>query len=147
MKARLVLVLIVTLVLAGLISGLGERANAQGEIPSISAITLHGFVTISGGADPNGMTLTAKIDDWVSNSVVVGEQAENQFVGLFIHGPNNLIGKNVTFWLEDQVMADEKTPYAFLDVFGDEITDWGLPQLRQQDLDSRSLQLPHLLLR
>jgi hypothetical protein len=134
MKSRLALVLIVTAVLAGLISGLGERVNAQGEIPSISAITLYGTVTISGGADPNGMIITAKIDDWVSNSVVVGEQAENQFVGLFIHAPDNLRGKDVTFWIEDQVQADEKTPYAFLDQFGTEITDWGLPQLREQNL-------------
>jgi hypothetical protein len=134
MKTRLALVLIITAVMAGLISGLGERANAQGDIPSISAITLHGTVTISGGGDPNGMTITAKIDDWVSNSVVVGEQAENQFVGLFIHAPDNLIGKDVTLWLEDQAQSDEKTPYAFIDQFGNEIIDWGLPQLRQLDL-------------
>ena len=134
MKTRLALVLIITAVLAGLISGLGERANAQGDIPSISAITLHGTVTISGGGDPNGMTITAKIDDWVSNSVVVGEQAENQFVGLFIHAPDNLIGKDVTFWLEDQAQADEKTAYVYLDQSGNEIIDWGLPQLREQNL-------------
>ena len=134
MKAKLALVLIVTAVLSGLISGLGERVNAQDQIPRISAITLHGSVTISGGSDPNGMIITAKIDDWVSNSVVVGEQTENQFVGLFIHAPDNLIGKDVTFWLEDQVQSDEKTPYAFLDQFGNEISDWGLPQLREQNL-------------
>ncbi len=134
MKARLAGILIVTAVLAGLIAGFGESANAQGEIPSISAITLHGTVTISGGADPNGMIITAKIDDWVSNAVVVGAQAENTFVGLFIHAPDELIGKDVTFWLEDQAQADEKTPYAFLDQFGNNILTWGLPQLRQQNL-------------
>ena len=84
MKARLALVLIVTALMAGLISGLGERANAQGQIPSISAITLHGSVTISGGSDPNGMIITAKIDDWVSNSVVwVNRQKTNSLVCLF----------------------------------------------------------------
>ena len=134
MKARLVGMLIVTAVLAGLIAGLGDRANAQGEIPNIKAITLHGEVSISGGIDPNGKTLTAKIGDWVSNSVVVGAQTENTYVGLFIHAPDELVGQDVVFWLDDQVQADEKTPYAFLDQFGNEIRDWGLPQLRVQNL-------------
>jgi hypothetical protein len=134
MKARLALVLIVTAVLAAMISDLGERANAQADIPSISAITLHGSVMISGGADANGMIVTAKIDDWISNPVVVGEQVENQFVGLFIHAPDNLIGKDVTFWLDGQVQADEKTPYMFLDQYGNEIREWSLPQLREQNL-------------
>jgi hypothetical protein len=134
MKARLVGMLIVTAVLAGLIAGFGEQASAQGQIPQIKAITLHGEVTISGGIDPNGMIITAKIDDWVSNSVVVGEQSPNHFVGLFIHAPDDLVGRDVTFWLEDQVQADEKTPYAFIDQFGTAKFDWALPQLRQQNL-------------
>jgi hypothetical protein len=134
MKARLVGMLIVTAVLAGLIAGLGNRANAQGEIPSIKAITLHGEITISGGVNPNGMTLTARIGDWVSNAVIVGEQAENMYVGLFIHAPEELVGQDVVFWLDDQVQADEKTPYAFLDQFNNEILEWGLPQLRAQNL-------------
>lgn len=121
-------------VLAGLITGVGDRASAQGEIPKIAAITLHGDILISGGADANGMTLTAKIDDWVSNPVTVGEQSDNGYVGLFIHAPVQLIGKDVTFWLDDQVQADEKTPYSFLDQDGNEILDWGLPQLREQNL-------------
>ncbi len=121
-------------VLAGLITGVGDRASAQGEIPKIAAITLHGDILISGGADANGMTLTAKIDDWVSNPVTVGEQSDNGYVGLFIHAPVQLIGKDVTFWLDDQVQADEKTPYSFLDQDGKEILDWGLPQLREQNL-------------
>jgi hypothetical protein len=134
MKARLAGVLILAAVLAGLITGVGDRASAQGEIPKIAAITLHGDILISGGADANGMTLTAKIDDWVSNPVTVGEQSDNGYVGLFIHAPVQLIGKDVTFWLDDQVQADEKTPYSFLDQFGNEILDWGLPQLREQNL-------------
>jgi hypothetical protein len=134
MKARLAGVLILAAVLAGLITGVGDRASAQGEIPKIAAITLHGDILISGGADANGMTLTAKIDDWVSNPVTVGEQSDNGYVGLFIHAPVQLIGKDVTFWLDDQVQADEKTPYSFLDQDGNEILDWGLPQLREQNL-------------
>ncbi len=135
MKARLVGMLIVTAVLAGLIAGLGDRANAQGEIPSIKAITVYGEVTISGGADPNGMLLTAKIgDEWESNTVVIGEQSENGFVGLFVHAPDELVGQDVVFWLENQVQADQKTPYVFLDQFGNQIFDWGLPQLRELDL-------------
>lgn len=135
MKARLAGMLILTAIMAGLIAGMGDRANAQGEIPSISAITLHGDVTISGGVDPNGMRITAKIgDDWVSEPAIVGAQNENSFVGLFIHAPKELIGREITFWLDDQVPADEKTPYSFIDQFGIEILTWGLPQLRQQNL-------------
>ena len=107
MKARLAAMLIVTAILASMIVGLDNQASAQGEIPQIRAITLHGEVTISGGADPNGMIITAKIDDWVSNSVVVGEQAPNTYVGLFIHAPVELVARDVVFWLEDQVLADE----------------------------------------
>ena len=134
MKARLVEMLIVTAVLAVLITGLSERANAQDDIPSIKAITLHGTVTVSGDIDPNGMTLTAKIGDWVSNTVVVGAQTENTYVGLFIHASDDLVGQDVVFWLDDQVQADEKTPYAFIDQYGNNKYDWGLPQLRAQNL-------------
>ena len=133
MKARLIGVLIVTAILAGLISGLGDRANAQGEIPSIQAITLYGDVTISGGTDPNGMMIVARIgDSWESEPVIVGAQSENRYVGLFINPPEELVGQDIVFWLEDQAQADEKTPYAFIDQFGRSILNWGLPQLRQQ---------------
>jgi hypothetical protein len=132
--------LIVTAVLAGLIAGLGERANAQGEIPKIQAITLHGEVTISGGVDPNGMILEARIGDWVSESVVIGVPRDGEFTipnnyqFIFVDAPVELAGQDVTFWLEDQVQADEKTPFAFIDQFGNEKLDWPLPQLRELNL-------------
>jgi hypothetical protein len=137
MKARLVAMLVVTAILAGLISGFGEQANAQGEIPTIHAITLHGNVTISGSIDPSGKILKARIGDWESNEVIIGgpgAPSDTAYVGLFIHAPDEYIGQDVVFWLEDQVQADEKTPFAFIDQFGNNILNWGLPQLRQQNL-------------
>ncbi len=140
MKARLAGMLIVTAVLAGLIAGLGERANAQGEIPKIQAITLHGVVTISGGVDPNGMTITARIGEWESKPAVIGVPrdgvftVENNYQFIFVDAPVELAGQDIVFWLEDQVQADEKTPFAFIDQFGNLKLDWPLPQLRQLDL-------------
>ncbi len=140
MKTRLVGVLIATTLLAGLFTGFGERANAQAEIPKIQAITLHGAVTISGGTDPNGMTITAKIGDWVSEPMIVGVPVDGIFTVpdnyqfIFVDAPNTLIGQDILFWLDDQVLADEKTPFAFIDQFGTEKLDWPLPQLRQLNL-------------
>ena len=135
MKARAIAVLIVTAIFAGLISGFSDRVNAQGDIPAIQAITLYGDVTISGGANPNGMKIIARIgDSWESEPVIVGEQSENRYVGLFINPPEELIGLDIVFWLEDQAKADEKTLYAFIDQDGRTIYNWNLPQLRQQNL-------------
>lgn len=134
MKARLVGMLIVTAALAGLIVGFGDRANAQGEIPKIQALTLHGEVFLPGGADSNGMTLVAKIDDWESNPVVIGQPLEDNYQFIFIDAPESLVGKSIVFWLEDQVQATETTPFAFLDQFGRQVFSWGLPQIRQQNL-------------
>ncbi len=140
MKTRLVGMLIATALLAGLITGFGERVNAQGDIPKIQAITLHGVVTISGGVDPNGMIVTAKIGDWVSDPVIVGVPRNgeitlpNNYQFIFVDAPPELVGQDIVFWLEDQVQADETTPFAFIDQFGNEKLDWPLPQLRQLNL-------------
>ncbi|MDA1279694.1 MAG: hypothetical protein O3B95_06570 [Chloroflexi bacterium] len=134
MKARLAGIVILAAVLAGMVVGFGDRVNAQGDIPKIQAITLHGEVFISGGADPAGMVVTARIDDWESEPVVVGDNIEGSYVGIFINAPVELIGKDIVFWLDGQVQADEKTPFAFLDQFGNKKFDWGLPQLRQLNL-------------
>ncbi len=155
MKARLAGMLIVTAVLAALIAGFGRQASAQAGLPKSQTITLHGEVIISGGTDPNGMVLVARIDDWESKPVIIGVPlegvytVENNYQFIFIDAPVELVGKDIVFWLEDQAQADEKTPFAFLpitiDVFGNEqftylngqlimTLDWGLPQLRRQDL-------------
>lgn len=131
---RFTVMLIVTAVLAGLIATAGNKAQAQSDIPGISAVTLYGSVSILGGIDPNGMVLTARIDDWESSPVVIGEQGDSSYVALFIHAPGQYIGRDVTFWLEDQVQADETTPYAYLRADGGSVAKWELPQMRQLDL-------------
>ena len=140
MKARLAGMLIVTAVLAGLVVGLGRQASAQGEIPKSQTITIYGEVLISGGADPNGMVITARIDDWESKPVIVGVPVdgvytvENNYRFIFIDAPVGLVGQEIVFWLEDQVQADEKSRFVFFDQFGNPKLDWPLPQLRQQNL-------------
>ena len=155
MKARLAGMLIVTAVLAGLIVGFGEQVNAQEGLPKSQTITLYGEVFISGDVDPNGMVVIARIDDWESEPITIGVPIEGEYTVkdnyqfIYIDAPVELVGRDIVFWLEDQVQADEQTPFAFLpttvDIFGVEqfvyingelvkTLDWGLPQLRRLDL-------------
>ncbi len=80
MKLRLLGMLFATAVLASLVSGITENVSAQAgdpsTMPSASFVTLHGKVTIAGGLDPNGMAIKAKVDDWESDTVTIGEHTE-----------------------------------------------------------------------
>ena len=150
MKARLVGMLIVTAALAGLIAGIGESASAQEGLPKAKFLNLHGLVTISGGTDPDGMKVTARVGEWESIPVFVGTPTKDNYQTILINAPEEYIGLDITFWLEDQVQADEKTPFLYIpttrDSSGNEIftydsngalitfTSWDVPQIRQIDL-------------
>jgi len=149
MKARLVGMLLVTAVLAGLIAGLGDRANAQEAIPKAQFLNLHGEVLISGGGDPNGMELVARIGDWESTPLIVGVPTENNYQTILINAPAEYVGQEIVFWLEGQVQADETTPFLFIPTSinqqGEEVytyvngklvthSDWSFPQFRRIDL-------------
>ena len=140
MRARLAGMLIVTAVLAVLVVGLSNRANAQGQIPKSQTITFYGEIFISGGADPNGMEITARIEDWESKPVIVGKPVDDiytlrdNYEFIFIDAPVELVGKEIVFWLEGQVRADQTSLFVFFDQFGNVKLDWPLPQLRQHNL-------------
>lgn len=133
MKARLAGMLILTAVLASLIAWPTWRVSAQ-DIPVSQTITLHGEVSIAGGADPNGMEVTARIGAWESKPVVIGQPLEDNYQFIFIDAPVGLVGQEIEFWLEDQVQADQTTLFVFFDRFGNIKLDWPLPQLRVQNL-------------
>ncbi len=145
MKARLLGILLATAVLAGLASGITEHAKAQegdpGTMPSASFVTLHGKVIIAGGLNANGLTIKVKIDDWESKSVVVGDHTENKYV-ILVNAPQGYIGKDVTFWLEDQVQALQTSPFVYINKDGSHGTEWELPQLRELDIEFAAAPVP-----
>ena len=113
MKARLAGMFVVTAVLASLLAGLGRPASGQ-EFPPNQTLTFYGEVSIYGVTDPDGMVITARIDDWESKPIVVGNPLEGSYQFIFIDAPLELIGNEIVFWLDDQVQADEKSIFAFL---------------------------------
>ena len=146
MKARLLGMLFATAVLATLVSGIAEKVSAQAgdpsTMPAASFVTLHGRVVIAGGADPNGMTITAKIDDWESNPVVVGDHTEYKYVVL-VNAPTDYIGKDITLWLEDQVQALQTSPFVYVNESDNSYAlEWELPQLRELDIEFGSGPVP-----
>jgi len=137
MQSKLIIILVVTAAFAALTVGLEQRVSAQGSVPSIRAVTVYGEIEVSGGGNPNGLLLTARVGDWESEPVIVGEQTENKYVGLFVHAPLDLVGEEVTFWLSGQVQADETTTFAYYDRTMPAQPwriEWSLPQLRELDL-------------
>ncbi|MDP7281401.1 MAG: hypothetical protein QGG39_16160, partial [Candidatus Poribacteria bacterium] len=138
MKARLLGMLFATAVLARLDSGITEQISAQAgdpsTMPAASFVTLHGKVTIAGGLDPNGMMIKAKIDDWESKPVVVGDHTEYKYVVL-VNAPTDYIGKDISLWLEDQVLALQTTPFVYVNTDNSYALAWELPQLRELDIE------------
>ena len=138
MKARLLGMLLATAVLAGLASGLTGHAEAQdgdpSTMPAASFITLHGTVAIAGGLDPNGMVIKAKIEDWESKPVIVGDHSQNKYVVL-VDAPKGYIGQNITFWLEDQIEALQTSPFAYINKDNSYQMEWELPQLRELNIE------------
>ena len=113
MKARLAGMFVVTAVLASLFAGLGRPASGQ-EFPPNQTLTFYGEVLISGGTDPDGMVITARIDDWESKPIVVGNPLEGSYQFIFIDAPLELLSNEIVFWLDDQVQADERVIEVYL---------------------------------
>jgi hypothetical protein len=145
MKARLLGILLATAVLAGLASGITEHAKAQegdpGTMPAASFVTLHGTVVIAGGLNPSGMTIKAKIGEWESNPVIVGDHTEGKYV-ILVNAPSTYIGQNITFWLDDQVEALQTSPFVFINKDGSYTLAWELPQLRELDIEFATAPVP-----
>tara|TARA_Y100001970_G_scaffold37312_2_gene46067 strand:+ start:9317 stop:10369 length:1053 start_codon:yes stop_codon:yes gene_type:complete len=140
MKSKFILLLSFSLVLTFLFTSNVKDLFAQADVPEIKAITLYGSVNISGGADPNGMKLTARIGNYETDPVIIGEKNSNRYVGLFVNPSSvpDLTGQNIEFVLESQIIASQTTPYMYEDTTGKYKLDWALPQLRELNLSFSS---------
>tara|TARA_A100001037_G_scaffold131028_1_gene118757 strand:- start:944 stop:1996 length:1053 start_codon:yes stop_codon:yes gene_type:complete len=140
MKSKFLLLVSLSLVLTLLITSNDKDLFAQADVPEIKAITLYGSLSISGGADPNGMKLTARIGNYETEPVIIGEKNSNKYVGLFVNPPSvpDLAGQNIEFVLESQIIASQTTPYMYEDTTGKYKLDWALPQLRELNLSFSS---------
>ena len=146
MKLRLLGMLFATAVLASFLSGITESVSAQAgdpsTMPAASFVTLHGKVTIAGGLDPNGMTIRAKVDDWESDPVTIGDHTEYKYIVL-VDAPKSYIGGTITFWLEEQVEALQTSPFVYINESDNSYAyEWELPQLRELDIEFGSAPVP-----
>ena len=85
--------------------------------PPFSAVIYDGWVTVTN--DPTGLegfTLSAKVGDWVSESVTIGDGTPdlNGFKNLTVNPPSELIGNQVTFLLNGEVESTTTDFYAVI---------------------------------
>ncbi len=123
--------------------------QAQAIVPPIfAAIVFNGNVTINGEQPTySGFTITARIGDkWESPPVVVGSLPEKpfQYAHLVVAPPQelDLIGSQVEFWLDGQVMSTTTNWYAVINEHTGDICGgctWTFPILRPLDLDFPNL--------
>ena len=126
-----------------------RSVQAQAIVPPIfPAIVFNGNVTINGEQPTySGFTITARIGDkWESPPVVVGSLPDKpfQYAHLVVAPPEelDLIGSQVEFWLDGQVMSTTTNWYAVINEHTGDICGgctWTFPILRPLDLDFPNL--------
>ena len=112
--------ILLTIVIAGSTIFAGDQDDAQAQTqspPLLSAVIYDGWVTV--GSDPlglTGLTLSAKVGEWVSESVTIGEGTPdlNGFKDLTIEPPRELLGGQITFLLGGTVEATNTDYYAII---------------------------------
>ena len=127
-------VLVVTV--ATLVGVVSDDARIQSQQPPpFSAVIYDGWVTVAN--DPTGLqglALSAKVDDWVSESVTIGDGTPdlNGFKNLTVNPPAELIGNQVTFLLNGTVEATTTDFYAVINADGSVCTSCPIefPQFR-----------------
>ncbi|MCY4475189.1 MAG: serine protease [Chloroflexi bacterium] len=85
--------------------------------PNLASVIFNGWVTVQNSPRSlDGMQLTAKIDDWVSESIVVGQGTvdANGFEDLTVNAPSELVGKEIKFVLNGTVEATTNSYYALI---------------------------------
>ena len=112
------------------------RVQSQ-QPPPFSAIFYEGWVTVN--QDPTGLqgfALSAKVGDWVSESVTIGEGTAdlNGFENLTVNPPSELIGSQVTFLLNGEVESTTSDYYAIIEDDGSICTSCPIdfPQFRTE---------------
>ena len=123
--------------------------GAQAIVPPVfPAIVFNGDVTINGEQPAySGFEITARIGDkWESPAVVVGNLADkpSQYAHLIVAPPAelDLIGSQIEFWLEGQVLSTSANWYAVINEFSGEVCGgctWTFPILRELNLDFPNL--------
>ena len=119
--------------------------DAQAIVPPVfPAIVFNGDVTINGEQPAySGFEITARIGDkWESPAVVVGSLPDrpSQYAHLIVAPPSelDLIGSQIEFWLEGQVLSTSTNWYAVINEFSGEVCGgctWTFPILRELNLD------------
>lgn len=102
-----------------------------------SAVIYDGWVTANNDpSDLEGMTLSAKIGDWVSESVTVGQDTPdlNGFKNLTVNPPPELLGSQVIFLLSGTVESTTTDYYAIINDDGSECTTCPInfPEFRRE---------------
>ena len=115
---------------------------ADSEVPSITSLTLYGNVDVSGTSNPDQYYIKARIEDWESQPVEIGEFKTSMFHGLFVDPPTEYIGKTIEFVLQNQIVADQTEIFLYKNSDGTTASVWTLPQLRKIDLTFQSTPLP-----
>ena len=123
-------------------------AQSVGVPPTFPAIVFNGEVTINGEIPAySGFQITARIGEkWESPPVVVGALPDRpaHYAHLIV-APDpalDLVGSQVEFWLEGQVLSTTINWYAVINEFSGEVCGgctWTFPILRELDLDFQSL--------
>ncbi|MCY4475102.1 MAG: hypothetical protein OXC83_06660, partial [Chloroflexi bacterium] len=120
-------------------------AQAQTQLPpNLAAVIFNGWVTVQNSPlDVEGMELTAKIGDWVSEPVVVGQGTAdaNGFEDLTVNPPSELIGSEIKFVLNGTVEATTSSYYALINDDGSFCLtcEFGFPDFRDIIIDFPTL--------
>ena len=113
--ALVVSVLGLTALATGLAS-MRDHAEAQSLPPSFAAVIISGWVTVNGSpVGVEGLTLTAKVGDFVSQGVLIGGSGNadpNGFKDLTVNPPDNPVGSEIEFYLNGTVQSTTVSYYA-----------------------------------
>jgi hypothetical protein len=124
------------------------QAQSIGVPPTFPAIVFNGEVTINGEIPAySGFQIIARIGDkWESPPVVVGTLPDKpaHYAHLIV-APDpdmDLIGSQIEFWIEGQIISTNTNWYAVINEFSGEVCGgctWTFPILRKLDLDFPNL--------
>ena len=139
---------LVAVALIGVATAFVDTRNdvqAQTQLPpNLAAVIFNGWVTVQNSPlGVEGMQLTAKIGDWVSEPVAVGQGTAdaNGFEDLTVNPPSELVGNEIKFVLNGTVESTTNSYYALI---GDDgnfclTCEFGFPDFRDIIIDFPTL--------
>ena len=138
---------VLTAVVASLTALIGIRNEAQAQTqlpPPLAAVIFDGLVTVNGSPlGLEGLSLSAKVGDWISESVTIGEGTPdmNGYENLTVSPPETLLGSEVKFLLNGTVESTTTNYYAVIDSDGSILVNRSisLPIFRELDIDFPAL--------